>query len=86
MVDRDSRVIAMDLLTGREVWNSDRLLYRELSAPASLGPYLVVADFEGYAYLLDKRDGSFGGSIQGRWRRYCVPTPDQAGPGLLAEY
>ena len=61
VVDRDSRVIALDLSTGETVWSNDKLLYRQLSAPASLGAYLIVTDFDGLVYLLDKRNGNFIG-------------------------
>jgi outer membrane protein assembly factor BamB len=63
-VDRDSRVVALDLLTGKNVWTNDKLLYRELSAPASLGPYIILSDFDGIVYLLDKRDGEFLGDYE----------------------
>lgn len=63
-VDRDSRVVALDLLTGKNVWTNDKLLYRELSAPASLGPYIILSDFDGIVYVLDKRDGEFLGDYE----------------------
>ncbi|MDG2088138.1 MAG: outer membrane protein assembly factor BamB [Arenicellaceae bacterium] len=63
-VDRDSRVVALNLLTGKNVWTNDKLLYRELSAPASLGPYIILSDFDGIVYVLDKRDGEFLGDYE----------------------
>ncbi|MBT5032425.1 MAG: outer membrane protein assembly factor BamB [Proteobacteria bacterium] len=61
VVDRDSQVVALDLTTGETVWSNDKLLYRELSAPALLGGYLIVTDFDGLVYLLDRRSGEFIG-------------------------
>jgi outer membrane protein assembly factor BamB len=63
-VDRDSRVVALDLLTGETTWTNEQLLYRELSAPATLGPYLIVSDFDGVVYVLDKRNGDFVGDYK----------------------
>ena len=63
-VDRDSRVVALNLLTGKNVWTNDKLLYRELSAPASLGPYIILSDFDGIVYVLDKRNGEFLGDYE----------------------
>jgi outer membrane protein assembly factor BamB len=64
VVDRDSRVVALNLLTGKNVWTNDKLLYRELSAPASLGPYIILSDFDGIVYVLDKRNGEFLGDYE----------------------
>jgi len=33
------------------------MLFRGLSAPASLGPTVVFGDFEGYLHFLDRKDG-----------------------------
>lgn len=46
-------VVAMDSRSGGETWRQKLLAYRGLSAPAVLGNYIVVADFEGYVHFLD---------------------------------
>jgi outer membrane protein assembly factor BamB len=37
----------------------DALLNRDVTAPAVVGNYLVVGDFEGYLHWLDKNTGAF---------------------------
>lgn len=51
-------IIALRRRTGIELWRQDAFKRRGLSAPASVGPHVVVADFEGYLHWLDKADGS----------------------------
>jgi outer membrane protein assembly factor BamB len=38
-------------------WQNDQLLRRQLSAPAAIGSYVAVADFEGYLHFLSQVDG-----------------------------
>lgn len=59
--DSNGRVHALNRTTGEELWVQDKLLRRRLSGPVAIGDYLCVGDFEGYLYVLDKRDGSFVG-------------------------
>jgi outer membrane protein assembly factor BamB len=54
----DGDVIALRRRTGIELWRQDAFKRRSLSAPASVGPQVVVTDFEGYMHWLDKADGS----------------------------
>lgn len=44
--------------TGTSVWRSDKLGYRKLSAPASIGRAIAVGDFEGYVHFLGREDGA----------------------------
>ena len=40
-------------------WQNDQLTRRQLSAPAAVGSYVAVADFEGYVHFLSQVDGHF---------------------------
>ena len=59
--DEDGFVWALDAQTGASVWKQEALKYRRLSAPVALGPYIVVADFEGYLHWLAPEDGRIVG-------------------------
>jgi outer membrane protein assembly factor BamB len=55
--DATDRIVAWKTASGDLAWNSERLLYRGLSAPAAIGPTVVFGDFEGYVHFLDRKDG-----------------------------
>jgi outer membrane assembly lipoprotein YfgL len=55
--DATDRIVAWKTASGDLAWNSERLLYRSLSAPAAIGPTVVFGDFEGYVHFLDRKDG-----------------------------
>ncbi len=57
--DQDSVVWALDSSNGSVLWQQDKLKYRQISAPAIWGDYLVVGDFEGYLHYLNRNDGTF---------------------------
>ncbi len=57
--DSQGYVQAFDRYSGRVLWQQEKLQYRRLSAPALVGNYLVVGDFEGYLHWLRKEDGQF---------------------------
>ncbi len=57
----DSQLTAYNAANGREIWNVDALLYRDITAPISIGSYLVFTDFEGYAHVVAQSDGRFVG-------------------------
>lgn len=61
--DSNGRVHALDRETGAEVWIQDRMLRRRLSGPAVLGQYVLVGDYEGYLYVLNKSDGTLAGRM-----------------------
>jgi outer membrane protein assembly factor BamB len=58
-VDDKSQVWALDASNGADMWKTDGLEYRWLTAPAVQGHYAVVGDLEGYVHWLDLKDGSF---------------------------
>jgi len=59
VVSDESVVLALDKVTGATLWKQERLHLRRLTAPLPFGPYLVVADFEGQVYFLNRGEGSF---------------------------
>lgn len=59
VTDAKSHVWAFDPATGRVTWQQEQLEARHITAPVSVGDYLVVGDEQGYVHWLDKRDGHF---------------------------
>jgi outer membrane protein assembly factor BamB len=59
ITDDKSNVWAYDRYNGGSVWRQDGLANRQVTAPAVIGNYLVVGDFEGYLHWLDKNTGAF---------------------------
>lgn len=56
--DASDRIVAWKTASGETTWNSERLLFRQLSAPAAVGPAVVFGDLEGQVHFLDRKDGS----------------------------
>jgi len=54
-------LVALRRRTGTELWRNDTLKFRSLSAPAAVGEYVVVADFEGYVHWFDRTTGTLAG-------------------------
>lgn len=80
--DKDA-VTAYDKNTGRAAWRQDKLANRQLTAPLSLGKYVVVADVEGYVHLISSEDGSFAARAQGDGLTRA--TPIDIGPGFAVQ-
>lgn len=55
--DDQSLVWAIDSRDGAALWKQDALRGRRLSAPAAIGGWVVVGDFEGYLHWLAPQDG-----------------------------
>jgi outer membrane protein assembly factor BamB len=55
----DGTVAAYETSGGALRWQNDQLIRRDLSAPAGVGSYVAVADFEGYVHFLSQTDGRF---------------------------
>jgi outer membrane protein assembly factor BamB len=53
----DDTVVALKMATGRRLWENSQLARRQLTAPAVIGDYVAVADFDGYVHLLNQSDG-----------------------------
>lgn len=80
--DKDA-VTAYDKDSGRAVWRQDKLANRQLTAPLSLGKYVVVADLEGYVHLISTEDGSFAARAQADGLTRA--TPIDIGPGFAVQ-
>ncbi len=56
--DATDRLTAWRTASGEVAWNSERLLYRTLSAPLVVGPTVVFGDSEGFVHWLARSDGA----------------------------
>jgi outer membrane protein assembly factor BamB len=54
-----SAIVALNRLTGTEVWRQEALRLRDLTAATRFRDTVVVADFEGYLHFLSGSNGSF---------------------------
>ncbi len=54
----DGKIIAYKRADGERVWTSDRLQYRNLTAPLLLGRSVVVGDSTGLVHFVSREDGS----------------------------
>lgn len=54
----DGKVIAWRRNDGEKIWTSERLRYRDLSAPLVLGRSVIMGDSAGTVHLLSRQDGS----------------------------
>ena len=61
VTDSDSNLWAVDRVSGDMLWKQDKLAYRKLTAPASVGEYVLVGDFEGYVHIISRLDGELIG-------------------------
>lgn len=57
VIDKDSRIHALDLESGEDLWQSEEYLFRSLSAPVRLDDYLVVGDNTGYLHVVSPTNG-----------------------------
>jgi outer membrane protein assembly factor BamB len=55
--DASDRIAARKRADGFNVWTSERLLNRELSAPLATGKTVVFGDFEGQVHFLSRETG-----------------------------
>jgi outer membrane protein assembly factor BamB len=44
---------------GRDVWEIEALMNRDVTVPVSTGSYLAVGDFKGYLHIIAQSDGRF---------------------------
>jgi outer membrane protein assembly factor BamB len=67
--DDRSAVVGLAAGSGSSLWRQDRLLYRGVSAPLSIGRAVIVGDYQGVLHALSREDGAFIGRTQtdGGW-------------------
>ncbi len=80
-VDARSHVNAFARSTGASVWSNAQLHYRNVTAPARVGPALVVGDGEGYAHFLAPGDGAF--MARTRIDSSAIIATPQVGAGVV---
>ena len=56
--ENDGKLIAWRRSDGQQAWQTDRLLYRSLTAPLVVGRSVVVGDSAGNLHMLSREDGS----------------------------
>lgn len=61
VTDSDSNLWSVDRVSGNFLWKQDKLAYRKLTAPAVVGEYVIVGDYEGYVHILSQMDGGLVG-------------------------
>ncbi len=64
ITDAQSEVVAMDRLTGAEMWRQNSLRLRRVSGPVAFGNNVVVGDFEGYLHWMGRDDGTFKARVR----------------------
>lgn len=74
VTDSDDRIWAADPASGAGRWKQERLLYRQLTAPAISGNLIAVGDLDGYVHLIAQSDGRLSG------RTRVTKTPITARP------
>lgn len=55
--DKNGIVHQIDRATGNKTWSQEALKLFPVSAPVSVGPYVVVSEGDGGLYILSKQDG-----------------------------
>ena len=59
LTDVKGHVYGVDRINGLEKWSQAALTNRQVTGPAVLDDYVVVADFEGYLHWMNKETGEF---------------------------
>ncbi len=53
----DGSIYAYEARTGKRLWINKQLMLRQLSPPQNFAGFLVVADYQGYVYIIDPEAG-----------------------------
>jgi outer membrane protein assembly factor BamB len=83
--DDDGAVYALDRDSGRSMWKQDKLAYRQLSLPVSLGSEIAVGDLEGYVHFLARESGAFVARIATDGSPIRAAPVHLPGGGLLVQ-
>jgi len=73
VTDDSSDVWALNINTGASTWKQDGLQWRTLTAPACIGRYIVLGDFEGYLHWLSQDDGKIVARVRGDHKGLAMP-------------
>jgi outer membrane protein assembly factor BamB len=82
--EADSVVVALDKTAGASVWRQDKLLYRRLTAPTTVGDWIVVGDLDGYVHILSGDDGAFVARVATDGSA-IVAAPVKAADGVVVQ-
>ena len=58
ITDDKSAVSALTRTTGASIWKMDKLGYRKMTQPASVGRAIVVGDYKGFVHWMSREDGT----------------------------
>ena len=61
ITDKQGVVHQLDRSNGNKIWSQDGLQFYSVSAPVSVGPYVVVSEGKGNLYVIRKSDGALVG-------------------------
>lgn len=61
ITDKQGVLHQLDRSTGKSLWSQDSLQYFSVSAPVSVGPYVLVSEGNGGLYVIRKTDGQLVG-------------------------
>jgi outer membrane protein assembly factor BamB len=56
--DERGAVVEFSRDSGAVLWRNDKLAYRQLSAPASVGNDVAVGDYQGYVHFMSRENGN----------------------------
>jgi outer membrane protein assembly factor BamB len=56
--ENDGKLVAWRRSNGEQAWTTERLRYRQLTAPLALGRSVIVGDDSGTVHFLSREDGS----------------------------
>lgn len=74
--DAKSRVLAFNANSGSLIWEQDRLEARNVTAPAAMGPYIVLGDGYGYLHWINKCDGRLAARTNAGYAMNAAPVVD----------
>jgi outer membrane protein assembly factor BamB len=58
VTDANGNVSALTRSTGASIWKNEKMAYRRMTAPASMGRAVVVGDYRGFVHWLSREDGT----------------------------
>jgi len=61
ITDEKSAIVALARNNGASLWKQEKLLYRTVSAPVSVGRAVLAGDYQGFIHALAREDGNFIG-------------------------
>ncbi len=74
VVNNEGALLAVDQREASVLWRQERLLRRELTAPAVASSYLAVGDGQGYLHLVAQSDGRIVGRVKAGRALFSPPV------------